>query len=161
MLVAPYEDRREKYVADLSWKDGLTLGGDFVPSRTYREWGYVSVEPTRARVVVKRKGNSWVAQNALGVKVDRVTVNVDGKFFTGGPIRDGGEEELVAGNTLNYSANVGSNRFSGYVTDTVGAHALQHHEFLARVTGESLVPTGGVSANMNQAEHWIRGEFEE
>lgn len=161
MLVAPYEDRREKYVADLSWKDGLTLGGDFVPSRTYREWGYVSVEPTRARVVVKKKGNAWVAQNALGVRVDRVVVNVDGKFFSGGPIRDGGEEELTAGNTLNYSGNVAANRFSGYVTDTVGHHSLAHHEFLARVTGESLVPTGGVSATMNQAEHWIRGEFEE
>ena len=32
---------------------------------------------------------------------------------------------------------------------------------LAHITGESLVPTGGVSATMNQAEHWIRGEYEE
>ncbi len=161
VLVAPFEDRRDKYVADLSWKDGLSLGGDFVPSRTYREWGFISVEPTRARVVVKRKGEAWIAQNALGVRVERVVVNVDGRFFTGGPIRDGGEEALVAGNTLTYAGSIAASRFSTDVTDTVGSRALQHHEFLARITGASLVPTGGISATLNDAEHWVRGEFEE
>lgn len=161
MLIAPFEDRRDKYVADLNWKDGLTVGGDFVPSRTYREWGFISVEPTRARVVVKKKGQAWVAQNALGVRVERVVVNVDGRFFTGGPIREGGEEELVAGNTLNFAGNLASNRFSSVVTDAVGTRALQHHEFLARIKGDSLVPTGGVSATLNEAEHWVRGEYEE
>ena len=161
MLVAPHEDRREKYVADLSWKDGLTLGGDFVPSRTYREWGFISVEPTRARVVIKRKGDGWVAQNALGVRVERVVVNVDGRFFTGGPIRDGGEEPLIAGNTLNYTGLIASNRFSDDVAQAVVHRDLQHHEFLARIVGATLVPTGGVSTNLNGAEHWVRGEFEE
>jgi hypothetical protein len=162
MLVAPFEDRRDKYVADLTWKDGLTLGGDFVPSRTYREWGYVSVEPTRARVVIKRKGEKWVAQNALGVRVDKVMINVDGRFFTGGPIRDGGEEELAPGNDLKILANVASNRFSKDVTDTVvSTRALHHHEFLAHIKGDSLVPTGGISATLNEAEHWVRGEYEE
>ncbi len=161
MLVAPFEDRREKYVADLSWKDGLTLGGDFVPSRTYREWGFISVEPTRARVVVKKKGDSWVVQNALGVRVERVVVNVDGNFFTGGPVRDGGEETLVAGNTLTYAGNVASSRFSSDVPDAVAHRSLQHREFLARIIGASLVPTGNVSSTLNDAEHWVRGEFEE
>ena len=161
MLVAPSEDRREKHVADLLWKDGLTLGGDFVPSRTYREWGYVSVEPTRARVVVKKKGDAWVVQNALGVRIDRVVVNVDGRYFTAGPIRDGGEEALTAGNTLNYAGNLASNRFSHAVTTAVGTASLPHHEFLARVTGETLVPTGGVSTRIHEAEDWVRGEYEE
>lgn len=161
MLVAPSEDRREKYVADLLWKDGLTLGGDFVPSRTYREWGYVSVEPTRARVVVKKKGDAWVVQNALGVRIERVLVNVDGRFFTGGPIRDGGEEALAAGNTLTFTENLASNRFGRDVTRVVAHTDLQHHEFLARVTGATLVPTGGISTHLNDAEDWVRGEFEE
>lgn len=161
MLIAPFEDRREKYVADLAWRDGLTLGGDFVPSRTYREWGFISVEPTRARVVVKKRGEGWVAQNALGVRVDRVLVNVDGRFFTAGPIRDGGEETLIAGNTLTYAGNLASSRFSSEVADAVAHRALQHHEFLARIVGDSLVPTGGVRASLGDAEHWVRGEFEE
>lgn len=161
MLVAPSEDRREKYVADLIWKDGLTLSGDFVPSRTYREWGFVSVEPTRARVVVKKKGEGWVVQNALGVRVERVLVNVDGRFFTGGPIRDGGEETLVAGNTLKFTANLAANRFSGDVAMAVAHRSLEHREFLARIVDATLVPTGGVSTKLNDAEHWVRGEFEE
>lgn len=161
MLVAPSEDRREKYVADLAWKDGLTLGGDFVPSRTYREWGFVSVEPTRARVVVKKKGDAWVVQNALGVRVEKVLVNVDGRFFTGGPIRDGGEETLLAGNTLTYTGNLAANRFSSDVAQAVAHRTLLHHEFLARIVDETLVPTGGVSTKLNDAEHWVRGEFEE
>jgi hypothetical protein len=161
MLIAPHEDRREKYVADLAWKDGLTLGGDFVPSRTYREWGFVSVEPTRARLVVKRKGEGYVAQNALGVRIERVVVDVDGRFFTGGPIRDGGEEALVAGNTLTFTGSLASSRFSADVSQAVAHRDLQHHEFLARIVGETLVPTGGISTRINEAEDWVRGEFEE
>lgn len=161
VLVAPSDDRRERYVADLTWKDGLTLGGDFVPSRSYREWGFVSVEPTRARVVVKQKGNAWVAQNALGQPIDKVTINIDGRFFTGGPVRDGGEVELTAGNTLNYTATLANNRFGPTVPMIVAQHPLDHHEFLARLVGPGLVPTGGVSAQLHAGEHWVRGEYEE
>lgn len=161
MVVAPWLDGREKYIADLAWKDGLTLGGDFVPSRTYREWGFTSIEPTRARVVVKRKGNGWVAQNALGVKVDRLVVNVDGKQFTGGAVRDGGEVELLAGNTMTYANDAALSRFSSVVIDAVARRELVHHEFLARIEGESLVPTGGINASLNAAQHWVRGEYEE
>jgi hypothetical protein len=161
MLVAPWMDGREKYVADLTWKDGLTLGGDFVPSRTYREWGFTAVEPTRARLVVKPRGKGWVLQNALGVKVDRVVVNVDGKFFSGGPVRDGGEVDLEAGNTLSYGGTPAASRFSTPVVQAVVHRDLQHREFLARIKDDTLVPTGGVRSTLNSAEHWVRGEFEE
>lgn len=162
MLVAPWEDRRERYVADLKWKDGLTLGGDFVPSRTYREWGFVSVEPSRARVVVKRKGNGYVLQNALGVKVDTIMVNVDGNFFTGGPVRDGGEVELAAGNPLNWSGNPASNRFDTRVSQVVVTKPLQHLEFLAKLEGgQALLPDGDIALEQDSGEHWVRGGFEE
>lgn len=161
MVVAPWEDRRERYVADLDWRDGLTLGGDFVPSRTYREWGFISVEPSRARVVVKKKGERYVLQNALGVTVDRVLINVDGNFFTGSSVRDGGEVELAPGNTLNPVANSGSTRFDARVAQVVVNRPLQHLEFLARVGGQGLVPTGGISVEQGDGEHWIRGGYEE
>ena len=106
-------------------------------------------------------GSVWVAQNALGVKVERVVVNVDGRFFSAGPIRDGGEESLVAGNTLTYAGNLGASRFSSAVAQAVAHKELQHHEFLARIVGATLVPTGGISTTLNDAEHWVRGEFEE
>ncbi|MGV3622819.1 MAG: hypothetical protein ACO1OB_18520 [Archangium sp.] len=162
MLVAPWEDRRDRYVADLRWQDGLTLGGDFVPSRSYREWGFISVEPSRARVVVKKKGNGYVLQNALGLKVDTIMVNVDGNFFTGGPVRDGGEVELNAGNPLSWAGNVASNRFDTRVSQVVVTRPLQHLEFLAKIDGgQGLLPTGGISLEQDSGEHWIRGGFEE
>lgn len=161
MLIAPHEDRREKYVASLTWKDGLTLGGDFVPSRTYREWGFVAVEPSRARLVIKPKGNAWVVQNALGFEVERVVVNVDGAFFTGGPVRDGGEAKLEAGNTLQFGKMPAASRFSAAVTKAVVHDPLAPRQFLAKVTDDTLVPTAGVRSSRYKSEHWVRGEFEE
>lgn len=161
MIIAPFEERREKYIADMSWRDGLTLSGDFVPSRTYREWGFTSVEPTRARIVVKQKGSDVVVQNALGFKVQRIVVNVNGRYFTGGPIRDGGEETLPSGNTLEWVGSAATSRFSAAVTQTVASRALDKGFFLARAEGEGFVPTGGISASLNNSEQWIRGEFEE
>lgn len=162
MLVAPWEDRRDRYVADLKWKDGLTLGGDFVPSRTYREWGFVSVEPSRARVIVKRKDKGYVLQNALGVKVDSIMVNVDGKFFTGGPVRDGGEVELTVGAPLTWSGNSASNRFDTRVSQVVVTKPLQHLEFLAKLEGgQGLLPDGDIALQQEEGEHWVRGGFEE
>jgi hypothetical protein len=161
MLIAPFEDRREKHVASLTWKDGLTLGGDFVPSRTYREWGFVSVEPSRARLVIKPKGDAWVVQNALGTKVDKVMVNIDGRIFTAGPVRDGGEEKLESGNGLSYAGMLGATRFSASVIRTVAQEDLKPRQFVAHVLGDTLVPTAGISSSVYKAEHWIRGEFEE
>ncbi len=160
VVVAPHDERRERYIADFTWKDGLTMGGDYVPSRSYREWGYVSIEPTRARVVLKKKGDEWVLQNALGVPLARFLVNVDGRFYSGGPVRDGGETTLTPGNTLSYLPSA-SNRFSTVVRDAVASRPLQHHEFLARIEGQGFVPTGGVSAQLHAGEHWLRGEYEE
>ncbi len=161
MLVAPWEDRRERYVADLDWRDGLTLGGDFVPSRTYREWGFVSVEPSRARVVVKKKGGQYVLQNALGAPIERVLVNVDGNFFTGAAVRDGGEVELTAGNTLNFSGNAAASRFDDRVRQVVVTRPLRHLEFVAVLKGQGLVPGGGISVQQGEGEHWLRGGYEE
>jgi hypothetical protein len=118
-------------------------------------------EPTRARIVVKQQGGDVVVQNALGFKVARIVVNVNGKYFTGGPIRDGGEETLAAGNTLEWAGSITGTRFSADVTQTVASRALDKGSFLARAEGEGFVPTGGIGSSLNSSEQWIRGEFEE
>lgn len=160
VLVAPHEDRREKYIADMTWKDGLTLSGDFVPSRTYREWGFTSVEPSRARIVVKQKDSSVVVQNALGVRIEKVVVNVDGRFYSGGPVREGGEATLEPGNRLEYGGNPGASRFSSDVTQAVIHRAIEHGQFLAKLEGDGFVPTAGIGRQLNSSEHWVRGEYE-
>lgn len=159
MLVAPWEERRERYIASLDWRDGLTVGGDFVPSRTYREWGFVSVEPSRARLVVKQKGDAWIVQNALGERLHSVVVNVDGTFFTARDVREGGEAALEPGNNMSALSSTGMSRFDRRVTEVMTA-PIGAGEFLARIEGQGLLPTGGISAEQAGGENWVRGGFE-
>lgn len=157
--VSPW-DGREGGIADWSWDDGLSLGADFVPSRTYREWGFVSVEPTRARVLLKKSGDGWALQNALGFEVEKVVVNVDGVLFDCGPLRDGGEARLErTGASLPLPAAGGRARFSERVVKQITA-PLQHGEFLARARGMGFVPAGGIKTQLHDSEQLIRGEVE-
>lgn len=162
MLVAPWVMDSERPLADLSWGSGLTLGSDFVPSRTYREWGFVSVEPTRARLLLREKEGAWVVQNALGLAVDRVLVDVDGALFGAGPVAEGGEATLspVPGSDLQRPVTPAVDaRFSpGVVRQVKGP--LRSGEFLARATGQGFVPTGGIEHEASPGVHWIRGEVE-
>lgn len=160
-IVAPWEDRRDKYIADMRWQDGLALGGDFVPSRSYREWGFVSIEPSRARVVLKHNDSGYVLQNALGMEIDRVMVNVDGTFFSAGPIDDGSESKAESGNLLLYASSKGSTRFPAAVVRAVAQAPLKHGQFLAHVKGAGFVPTGGIRSQLHDGEQWVRGEVEE
>ncbi len=160
MVVAPHADQRERYIADLEWSDGLRLGGDFVPSRMYREWGLVSVEPTRARLVLARRGDRAVLQNALGLQIDEVLLNHDGRLFTAKGLRDGAEGPLEDGDQLTREALRGAGRFGAQVPARVVDVALAPGEFLARVSGQGFVPSGGVRAQLHEAGHWVRGRVE-
>jgi hypothetical protein len=95
------------------------------------------------------------------VRIEKLVVNIDGRFFSGGPVRDGGEATLEAGNRLEYGGNQGASRFSADVTQAVVHRAIEHRQFLARIEGDGFVPTGGIGAELNSSEHWVRGEFEE
>ena len=157
VVVPAHEERREHFSADLSWSEGLTLGSDFIPSRVYREWGLLSVEPTRARLVVKQQAGAWVVQNALGHELRSLLVNVDGKQLRTGALRDGGEAvlELAAAGA---SLNVKLDRFSSQAVPKVGT--LPPGQFLAELTGTGFLPTGGVVTQLHDGQHWVRGTFE-
>lgn len=160
MVLGPPGENSDWGLDAMSWQDGLTLGSDFIPSRVYREWGLVSAEPSRARVAIKKKGAQWVAQNALGAPIESLVVNVEGRLLSCGPIRDGGEEPLEPGAAESYSGNPGSDRFSDEVPQLVARRELRPQEFLARISGAGLMPTGGISTQAYAGEHWVRGEFE-
>lgn len=160
MVVAPHQDRRDRYVANLTWSDGLKLGGDYVPSRTYREWGVVSVTPTRARLVVKQKGDGLVLQNALGAELEKALVNVDGALYSVDAVRDGGEARLDPGNRVVLAQHRALDRFAPRVSEAITGKELRPGEFLASVRGEGFVPNGGVRLQVHVGEHWVRGEVE-
>lgn len=159
--VAPFSDRREHTVADMKWKDGLTMGSDFVPSRVYREWGYLSVEPTRARLVVKAKNKEWVVQNALGGELASVVVNIDGNLWSAMKVRDGGEVELHRGNsTHGWTGHAAANRFDRQLPSRV-VDDLRPGEFVAQLEGQGFVPGGGIKLSLHSSEQWVRGETEQ
>jgi hypothetical protein len=158
--VAPWEFNREKFVADMTWRDGLTMGSDFVPSRTYREWGFLSVEPTRARLVLEPSGDSWTVQNALGHTLASVAVRIDGVTWEARGVRDGGEAKLERGSGQEYHGGEWATRFGPGVADAIVHDDLAEGQFLAKLEGEGFLPTGGVRLSLHQSEHWVRGEVE-
>ncbi|MEW5743375.1 MAG: hypothetical protein AB1938_30980 [Myxococcota bacterium] len=158
--IPPWDDNREHFVADMTWKDGLTMGSDFVPSRVYREWGFLSVEPTRARLALKKSGDGWAVQNALGHRVAEVAVNIDGVTWSARDVRDGGEAALLRGEDVRYRGNAAAARFGPMVADRIAHEEMKDGEFLARLEGEGFLPTGGIRLALHASEHWVRGEVE-
>ncbi|MCC6335575.1 MAG: hypothetical protein IT380_16485 [Myxococcales bacterium] len=158
--IPPWDDSRERFMADMTWKDGLTMGSDFVPSRVYREWGFLSLEPTRARLALKQSGDGWVVQNALGHRVAEVAVRIDGLTWEARDVKDGGEGQLVRGGDVEYRAHAAASRFGPVVADAIVHQELGEGQFLARLEGEGFLPTGGLHLALHASEHWVRGEVE-
>src|SRR5262249_37102543 len=92
VVVAPtsaYEYNNIEQAASISWDDGARFGSDFMPSRSYLEWTFMSVAPTRARLVVKEQGGIVRVQNALGAEVDYAVVKLPEGVYTVSSVRDG------------------------------------------------------------------------
>jgi hypothetical protein len=159
-VIPPWGTRRESNGADLEWRDGQQFGGDFVPPRSYREWGFVSVEPTRARVVLRRTDHGWAVQNALGSPIDRIWVNVDGKTFLASEVPSGGERGLSSTSGVEVGAGRADNRFANSTRQRIAQAPLRHGEFLALVSGQGFVPSGGLSLSIAEGDHFVRGEVE-
>ncbi len=162
-VVGPFAERREHHVADVTWQDGARFGADFVPSRSYREWGFVAVEPTRARMVLRKRGDGWAVQNALGADVDVVEVNLDGVVYEAKELRDGGEKALERARPPELASEAGraDNRLASPVRAAVMEEKLKHAQFLARLDGQGFVPTGGLRLQLHEGDHFVRGEVEQ
>lgn len=162
-VVAAYAEGRDHPIADVEWADGARFGADFLPSRVYREWGFVSVEPTRARLVLRKTpdGHGWVVQNALGGALAAVVVQIDGAAWTAGELRDGGEKALVRASAPFTGAGRADGRFSRTVRDRVLDERLDDGEFIARLEGQGFVPTGGVRLALHESDQFVRGEVEQ
>ncbi len=161
-LVPSHEPNREHASSDMSWRDGLTMGSDFIPSRVYREWGALSVEPTRARLVLKR-GASPLVQNALGHPIVSLTVNLDGVLWRTLAVGDGGEAPLTrvatVGEPLAVMTPALLDRFS---TEALRAFTapLGEGEFLASIGGQGFLPTGGLKTELHEGQNLVRGTIE-
>ncbi|MBX7099050.1 MAG: hypothetical protein K1X89_15170 [Myxococcaceae bacterium] len=159
-VVGPTNESGEPYATSLDWTQGLALGGDFVPSRTYREWGFLAVEPTRARVVVKEAGGQVRVQNALGAPVSSLAVALGTQVYVVKGLRDG-EEGVAQPDGLPELAlsRAAAARFAEPVRDRLSAQ-LRSGEFVAALEGQGFTPTAGLRVSHSDSAHLVRGEVE-
>src|SRR5258708_39341113 len=75
----------------MEWGEWERGGSEFLTSRTCREWGFLSVTPPRARVIVKPNQDGIKVQNALGAKVRSLTVSTGKGIFEVHDLPDGSE----------------------------------------------------------------------
>lgn len=161
-VVPPAEGSGEVYGPSIEWGESASMGSDFVPSRSYREWGYVSAEPTRARVVIKKKDGVWIVQNALGSRVSSISFMADDAVWSVDDIRDGSEGAAVKGPSK-FIQPEGQSRAKDRFSDALRARMerpLKEGEFLARVEGQAFTPSGGLRLNHHDSSSVVRGEVE-
>ena len=159
-VLSPSEGCGDSYGPSIDWGENATVGGDFVPSRTYREWGFVSAESTRARVVIKRQDEGWSVQNALGAPISVMVFMADDAEWRVEDVRDGAERAARRGKGVVPALDPSSSdRFSA-LAHAVVERQLKEGEFLALINGQAFTPSGGLKLNHHDSEQLVRGEFE-
>lgn len=163
VLVAPVQAQYEpqQQVASLTWGEGLLLGADFIPSRTYREWGMVAAVPSRARLVVKANGPTVLVQNALESTITQAWVNVGGQLYRVGGLANGQQEAALPVKATEEEAIISAlaGRLSPVGLDLVGRTPTDGH-FIAILDGPGFTPLGGISVEHDDSHHVVVGEVE-
>lgn len=156
-VVSPWENNVEQHSASVTWGEGARFGADFLPSRSYREWSMLSVEPTRARVVVKEDGEGFKLQNALGARAEVVVVRLGGQDYEARMVREGGEARLVPATAEAPDLpSRAQDRFTPQPHARMSA-PLHEGEFLARLEGPAFAPLGGLTLSHHDSRHLVRG----
>ena len=149
---------------DADWTQGMVVAGGFLPSRTYREWGELAVVPSRARLVVRREGAGYRAQNALGAELRSGCVRLGDQLWSVPALADGAEGELRILPGLSEAAiadlpSEARDRFSGGAWGVLQSK-LPEGGFLARLGGAGLGPTTALAVELERGEHILRGRVD-
>lgn len=162
-LIFPTE-RYNTQAASITWNGGAKFGGDFIPSRTYREWGVMAVEPTRARLVVKA-GEAPRVLNALGGTVRVGFVRWNDALWRFEDVAEGAEGALTKhsakGNPVADALGEPGekSRFTANVDAAMRA-PLAEGWFVAELSGSGMMPLGGLRTQHEGDVHVVRGEVE-
>nr|WP_246357491.1 hypothetical protein [Pyxidicoccus fallax] len=168
-VLLPPDDQYE-VVADLDWTGGLTVTRGFLPPRTYREWGEVSVLPSRARLVVRSDGGALRVQNALGARVEAGWLRRGGAYYRLSGLEDGAEATLdapVPYGEMSHPVREQLHELStslwerlvngkpGFQTD------LSEGDFVVRMGGPGMAPSAAMPVELEAGVHVVRGKVEE
>jgi hypothetical protein len=161
VLLAPQD--AEDAPRSLDWTNGLALRNQFLPSRTYREWGELAVIPSRARLTVSREGEGVRIQNALGAPLKGGVVKLGGQLWEVPELADGAEglatSLLPEGEDLMGVPHEVRNRFPGAMS--LMDMELREGDFLARLSGKGFTPTAVLDVDLDDSLHLVRGHAEE
>lgn len=165
-LVAPEEGQEQG--VDLDWTNGVTVGSGFLPSRTYREWGELAVVPSRARLVVRRDGDTVRVQNALGAPVTGGTVWLGGRAYSLPELADGAEGAALVTNEAPTPSGVEA--FLKLPQDAERRFNFDREGLLERpADGDFMVQMGGVGfaptateleLELREGVHLVRGRVD-
>lgn len=157
---APLSPWVGRVASTYAWHGGMRFGGDFLPSRTYREWGLLSIQPSRARLLVRRQGSSVRVQNALGGRIVRGLLRVEGHNYQVAELADGAEAEAAPtdGHQVPAFDTQLEPRFPARTLEVVDAR-LRDGEFVMKVEGAERIPLG-FSLRDPSITELVRGEFE-
>ena len=119
VLVAPAEVAEWGVDAEL---DGRRHGGGGLPpARTYVEWAELAVVPSRARLVVRREGDTVKVQNALGAPIQRGYFRYGKRSYWVPELADGAEAVAIDVISESGSAKLQREAQARNVEDVVGA----------------------------------------
>lgn len=144
----------------IDWSRGTRFGGELIPSRSYREHGFVGVAPSRARLVLA--GQS--VQNALGGDIDLGLVKINGVEHPLGAIASNGSGPLgEKSSAVNLAlSNRIQLRLSGRLSGpllTRLTEPLAEGEFLVVLSGPPWIPLDGLEAQAHATHHVVRGRL--
>ncbi|WP_426754959.1 hypothetical protein [Myxococcus sp. Y35] len=165
-LLSP--DGPDETPMDIDWTGGMTVTHGFLPPRTYREWGEVSVLPSRARLVLRHDGGKVRVQNALGARLEEGFILVGGQRYALPVLEDGAE------GTLGEPLPEGATPVSRMLSDLEEASAvrlsagkahfgapLPEGGFIAHLGGVGPAPSSAMEVELEAGIHLVRGQSEE
>jgi hypothetical protein len=162
-IIAPTSAREYQNVeqaASMTLDDGIRVGADFIPSRSYEEWSFLAVQPTRARVVLKTDGEKVRVQNALGADAESIELRVGERYFRATNVKDGAE--AVAEPVPSRSGVIDSSidkRLSPEARAVLES-SLNDGDFNAVLEGVGFTPLGGLRLSIADSRHVVRGSAE-
>lgn len=144
------------------WTNGQAIGGDFIPSRSYRERASAAVQPTRARLTLAAGG----VENALGEEILDGLARVDGRYVSFGsvprdgraPVQDVSEQDATQ--RLSDLAREFEGRFHEQIRQRVFGRLPAEGEFVALLPNSPFLTAGGYQPVRQPGVNVVRGRLE-
>jgi len=157
-VVMPSDERLNTSV---DWSDGATFGSDLIPSRTYLELGFLSVDPSRARLVFQSETQK--VQNSLGGRIRRACVYHRGQWITVHDVPEGGEAlatPLAEPWTWPWKDRDLEEPMKRLQPGNVLTREPREGSFIAVLDGPGSLPLGGLIAQHVESAQIVYGEVE-